>query len=194
MAVRGGLGDGTDTASRSAEARTPSTRHPACPNCTRRKMRHTRARRGRAAAQTWHLCGTMKRVDSALPAPPAAPDIRRAGSDRRVRRRSRPRSIFRATPTRPAWSSAIASCSSPTCASRSGRSSVITKGDLLQYYADVAPSLLPHLRDRAMVMKRYPNGASGEFFFMKRAPDAAAGVDRDLRDRARVGQRDRLSR
>jgi bifunctional non-homologous end joining protein LigD len=47
----------------------------------------------------------------------------------------------------------------------------ITKGDLLQYYADVAPALLPHLRDRAMVMKRYPHGAHGAFFFMKRAPE-----------------------
>ncbi|MBI3824765.1 MAG: hypothetical protein HY294_02075 [Candidatus Rokubacteria bacterium] len=46
----------------------------------------------------------------------------------------------------------------------------ITKRNLLQYYADVAPVLLPHLRDRAMVMKRYPNGAAGEFFFMKRVP------------------------
>jgi bifunctional non-homologous end joining protein LigD len=46
----------------------------------------------------------------------------------------------------------------------------LTKGDLLQYYADVAHVLLPHVRDRAMVMKRYPHGASGEFFFMKRAP------------------------
>jgi bifunctional non-homologous end joining protein LigD len=46
----------------------------------------------------------------------------------------------------------------------------IAKRDLLQYYADVAPALIPHLRDRAMVMKRYPNGAAGEFFFMKRAP------------------------
>jgi len=46
----------------------------------------------------------------------------------------------------------------------------LTKGDLLQYYADVAGVLLPHVRDRAMVMKRYPHGASGEFFFMKRAP------------------------
>ena len=45
-----------------------------------------------------------------------------------------------------------------------------TKRDLLQYYADVAGSLLPHIRDRAMVMKRYPNGADGAFFFMKRAP------------------------
>src|SRR2546430_3353960 len=46
----------------------------------------------------------------------------------------------------------------------------ITKRDLLQYYADVSSVLLPHLQDRAMVMKRYPNGAAGEFFFMKRAP------------------------
>jgi bifunctional non-homologous end joining protein LigD len=47
----------------------------------------------------------------------------------------------------------------------------ITKRDLLQYYADVAPALLAHLRDRAMVMKRYPNGASGKCFFMKRVPE-----------------------
>lgn len=46
----------------------------------------------------------------------------------------------------------------------------ITKRDLLQYYIDVAPALLPHLADRAMVMKRYPNGITGDFFFMKRAP------------------------
>src|SRR5688500_10681619 len=46
----------------------------------------------------------------------------------------------------------------------------ITKGDLIQYYIDVAPLLLPHIRDRAMVMKRYPNGAASPFFFMKRAP------------------------
>jgi len=47
----------------------------------------------------------------------------------------------------------------------------LTKGDLLQYYADVAAVLLPHIQDRAMVMKRYPHGASGDFFFMKRAPE-----------------------
>jgi bifunctional non-homologous end joining protein LigD len=47
----------------------------------------------------------------------------------------------------------------------------ITKGDLLQYYSDVAPVLVPHLRGRAMVMKRYPNGVHGEFFFMKNAPE-----------------------
>lgn len=46
----------------------------------------------------------------------------------------------------------------------------ITKRDLIQYYVDVAPALLPHIVDRAMVMKRYPNGAAGDFFFMKRSP------------------------
>jgi len=47
----------------------------------------------------------------------------------------------------------------------------ITKRDLLQYYADVSPWLLPHIHDRAMVMKRHPNGAEGDFFYMKRAPE-----------------------
>ena len=50
------------------------------------------------------------------------------------------------------------------------KESGITKRMLLQYYADVAHVLLPHLHDRAMVMKRYPNGATGKCFFMKRAP------------------------
>ncbi len=47
----------------------------------------------------------------------------------------------------------------------------ITKRDLLQYYADISPFLLPHLAGRAMVMKRYPDGAYGKFFFQKRAPE-----------------------
>ncbi len=47
----------------------------------------------------------------------------------------------------------------------------ISKRDLLQYYADISPVLLPHLKDRAVVMKRYPNGASGDFFFQKRIPE-----------------------
>ena len=51
------------------------------------------------------------------------------------------------------------------------RDDAITKRDLLQYSADVSPALLPHLRDRAMVMKRYPNGATGKCFFMKRVPE-----------------------
>ena len=46
----------------------------------------------------------------------------------------------------------------------------ITKGGLLQFYLDVAPYLLPHIKDRAMVMRRYPDGAAGPSFFMKEAP------------------------
>src|SRR3954451_23892255 len=46
----------------------------------------------------------------------------------------------------------------------------VSKGDLIRYYAEISGVLLPHLRDRAMMMKRYPHGAHGEFFFMKRAP------------------------
>jgi bifunctional non-homologous end joining protein LigD len=47
----------------------------------------------------------------------------------------------------------------------------ITKRDLLRYYAAVAPALLPHVTGRAMVMKRYPDGAGGKCFFMKRTPE-----------------------
>ncbi len=47
----------------------------------------------------------------------------------------------------------------------------ITKGDLIRYYLEISPVLLPHLVDSAMVMKRYPEGAAGEFFFQKRAPE-----------------------
>jgi len=47
----------------------------------------------------------------------------------------------------------------------------LSKGDLIRYYAEVSDYLVPHLADRAMVMKRYPDGAAGKFFFQKRAPD-----------------------
>jgi bifunctional non-homologous end joining protein LigD len=46
----------------------------------------------------------------------------------------------------------------------------ITKGDLLAYYRAVAPAVVPHLRDRPFTMKRYPEGAFGDFFFQKDAP------------------------
>jgi len=45
-----------------------------------------------------------------------------------------------------------------------------TKGDLVQYYASIAPYLLPHLADRAIVMARFPDGADGDFFYEKQAP------------------------
>jgi bifunctional non-homologous end joining protein LigD len=46
----------------------------------------------------------------------------------------------------------------------------ITKGDLLAYYRDVAPVLVPHLRRRPFTMKRYPDGWQGKHFFQKQAP------------------------
>ena len=46
----------------------------------------------------------------------------------------------------------------------------IAKGDLLAYYRDIAPVILPHLRDRPFTMKRYPDGFQGKFFFQKDAP------------------------
>jgi len=64
----------------------------------------------------------------------------------------------------------------------------ITKGDLLQYYADVSDLLLPHIRDRAMVMKRYPDGAAGKFFFMKHAPTPRPGWLRTCEFRHRTGK------
>ena len=44
-----------------------------------------------------------------------------------------------------------------------------TKGDVLTYYSDVAEFILPHLKDRPLSLKRYPNGIRGEYFFQKRA-------------------------
>jgi bifunctional non-homologous end joining protein LigD len=46
----------------------------------------------------------------------------------------------------------------------------LTKGDLIQYYASVAPVLLPHLKDRPISMSRYPEGIEGPSFYEKRAP------------------------
>jgi bifunctional non-homologous end joining protein LigD len=46
----------------------------------------------------------------------------------------------------------------------------ITKGDLLAYYRDIAPVLVPHLKDRPFTMIRYPDGIYGGHFFQKDAP------------------------
>jgi bifunctional non-homologous end joining protein LigD len=45
-----------------------------------------------------------------------------------------------------------------------------TKGDLIQYYASVAPVLLPHIADRPLSMNRFPDGIKGSSFYEKRAP------------------------
>ena len=46
----------------------------------------------------------------------------------------------------------------------------ITKGDLFEYYAAVAPALVPHLRNRPFTLKRYPHGITEQSYFQKQAP------------------------
>jgi bifunctional non-homologous end joining protein LigD len=45
-----------------------------------------------------------------------------------------------------------------------------TKGEIVDYYSRIAPVLLPHLADRPLTVKRYPNGVDQQFFFEKNAP------------------------
>ncbi|HEV8103579.1 MAG TPA: DNA ligase D [Gaiellaceae bacterium] len=64
----------------------------------------------------------------------------------------------------------------------------ITKGDLLRYYRELAPVLVPHLSHRPFTMRRYPDGAYGKAFFQKDAPSHMP--DWIPRFRARVSVRD----
>jgi bifunctional non-homologous end joining protein LigD len=45
-----------------------------------------------------------------------------------------------------------------------------TKGQVIDYYARIADAILPHLRDRPLTLKRYPNGVTESFFYEKRCP------------------------
>jgi bifunctional non-homologous end joining protein LigD len=45
-----------------------------------------------------------------------------------------------------------------------------TKGDLIAYYARIAPVVLPHLHDRPLTLKRYPNGVNEQYFYEKQSP------------------------
>lgn len=49
-----------------------------------------------------------------------------------------------------------------------------TKRDVLNYYAGIADLILPHLKDRPLSLKRYPNGIQEEYFFQKNVPEAFA--------------------
>ena len=56
-----------------------------------------------------------------------------------------------------------------------------TKGDLVKYYLDVAPWLLPHLRGRPVTLVRFPDGVAGIRFFEKRAPSFTPAWVRTVR-------------
>lgn len=45
-----------------------------------------------------------------------------------------------------------------------------TKGQVIDYYTRISPALLPHLRDRPLTLKRYPDGVDGDFFYEKQCP------------------------
>jgi bifunctional non-homologous end joining protein LigD len=45
-----------------------------------------------------------------------------------------------------------------------------TKGDLISYYTRIAETALPHVRDRALTLKRYPNGVESQYFYEKQSP------------------------
>jgi bifunctional non-homologous end joining protein LigD len=52
-----------------------------------------------------------------------------------------------------------------------GGTDAITKGDLLTYYWNVAPVIVPHLHDRPLTLRRLPDGIAGPTFFQRNAPD-----------------------
>ena len=45
-----------------------------------------------------------------------------------------------------------------------------TKGQVIDYYTRIAPAVLPHLRNRTLTLKRYPNGVDEEYFYEKQSP------------------------
>src|SRR5678815_4810925 len=45
-----------------------------------------------------------------------------------------------------------------------------TKGEVIRFYSDIADAILPHLRDRPLTLKRYPDGITAEHFYEKNAP------------------------
>jgi bifunctional non-homologous end joining protein LigD len=45
-----------------------------------------------------------------------------------------------------------------------------TKADVIDYYASIAPVMLPHLKSRPITLKRFPNGVDGEYFYEKQCP------------------------
>ncbi|MEJ7659695.1 MAG: hypothetical protein WKG07_08750 [Hymenobacter sp.] len=70
----------------------------------------------------------------------------------------------------------VGTCSCPTSDKVLYPDIGFTKGQVIDYYARIADVLLPHLADRPLTVKRYPDGVDGKFFFEKNAPSHAAGL------------------
>jgi bifunctional non-homologous end joining protein LigD len=65
-----------------------------------------------------------------------------------------------------------------------------TKGDLIAYYERIAPRMLPYLRDRPLVLTRYPDGINGKSFYQKDAPEFAPSWVRTERIYSKDTERD----
>ncbi|HET7823856.1 MAG TPA: non-homologous end-joining DNA ligase, partial [Anaeromyxobacter sp.] len=66
----------------------------------------------------------------------------------------------------------------------------ITKGELVAYYREIAPHMLPFLKDRPIVLTRYPDGIEGKSFFQKDAPEWRPEWMRTVRIHSEEGERD----
>ena len=57
-----------------------------------------------------------------------------------------------------------------------------TKGHVIDYYLRIAPVLLPHIADRPLTLRRYPDGVTGQHFYNKHAPDHRPRLGADRAD------------
>lgn len=96
------------------------------------------------------------------------PVFLRLREDKKPEECARPSAIVPSTATAPAPEEATAPISNPQ--KIFWPDDGYTKNDLLEYYRAVAPWLLPYLRDRMVVLTRYPDGIDGKNFFQKDAP------------------------
>jgi bifunctional non-homologous end joining protein LigD len=84
--------------------------------------------------------------------------------------------------------------SAPSGLRRGKPADAITKGDLLRYYVEVSPYLLPAIADRPLVMKRFPNGVGGKAFYQQRSreerPPAGVRIETLSDDADPIGEAD----
>ena len=96
-------------------------------------------------------------------------------ADQPERRRGQPRDAAAASCRRlpPPSRRSRRPSTSRTSRRSTGRRSGYTKGDLIDYYRAISPWMLPYLRNRPLVMTRFPDGIDGKSFYQKDAPEFA---------------------
>jgi bifunctional non-homologous end joining protein LigD len=108
------------------------------------------------------------------PDPPAAPTSASAGSEPRPGDPASPEALFQSVEPLPDGALAVVVDGRRLKLTNWDKvlfpQAGFTKGDLIAYYARVAEVVLPHLRDRALTLKRYPNGVDSPYFYEKQSP------------------------